>query len=227
MSAHGSPALVEWDAAQEQATPGELATLLEDVDGVPRWRWWLECQDAPAMLRWAAARVDRRVLVLATCDCAETVLHLVPEGENRPHIAVAAARAWCRGDATLEDVRAAYAAAYAEAEAEAYSAAAYYAAGDAAYTAYAAAYAAAGAADAAADAAYTAAAGAAADAAADASATHEEHMVRLADVVRARITWQDLMGRGANQGAGVDGARELPLAPVAEASAADQTEKPP
>ena len=111
MSAHGSPALVEWDAAQEQATPGELATLLEDVDGVPRWRWWLECQDAPAMLRWAAARVDRRVLVLATCDCAETVLHLVPEGENRPHIAVAAARAWCRGDATLEDVRAAYAAA--------------------------------------------------------------------------------------------------------------------
>ena len=67
-------------------------------------------QDAYAMLL-ASSAVDRRRLVLASGDCAETVLHFVPAGEDRPRRALEVARAWCRGDASLDDVRSAEAAA--------------------------------------------------------------------------------------------------------------------
>lgn len=40
--------------------------------------------------------LDSRRLILALCDCAETVLHLVPKGEDRPRAAIEAVRAWCR-----------------------------------------------------------------------------------------------------------------------------------
>jgi hypothetical protein len=56
-------------------------------------------QNACVMLL-AAAGVERRRLVMAACDCAETVLHLVPAGEDRPRKAVETARAWCRGEAS-------------------------------------------------------------------------------------------------------------------------------
>ena len=57
---------------------------------------------------------DRNQLVLTACDCAETALKYVTDGEDRPRKAIEAARAWTRGEATLEDVRiAAAAAAYA------------------------------------------------------------------------------------------------------------------
>ena len=104
--------------------------------------------------------VRREPLVVAACLCAREVLHLVPAGEERPLRAIETAEAWSRGDATLDEVRAARSAAYYAADA-AYAAAA--AAADAAYYYYAyaaadAAYAAAAAADAAADAATDAAA---------------------------------------------------------------------
>jgi hypothetical protein len=38
-------------------------------------------------------------------------LHFVPAGEDRPRRALEVARAWCRGDASLDDVRSAEAAA--------------------------------------------------------------------------------------------------------------------
>jgi hypothetical protein len=73
---------------------------------------WLAAwgQDACDMLL-ASTAADRRRLVLASCDCAETVLHFVPAGEDRPRRALEVARAWCRGDASLDDVRSAEAAA--------------------------------------------------------------------------------------------------------------------
>lgn len=82
---------------------------------------WSECQRGDWML-WLAARagVDRRVLVLACCDVAEPALVHVPPGEDRPRIAIETARAWCRGEATIGQVRAAGRAA----QAAAYSAAA-------------------------------------------------------------------------------------------------------
>lgn len=87
---------------------------------------WENCERADWML-WLAARrgCDHVQIVRATCAIARTVLHLVPDGEDRPRLAIEAAEAWCDNPC---DVTAAYAA-YA------------YAAADAAY-AYAAAYAA-------------------------------------------------------------------------------------
>lgn len=53
----------------------------------------------------SSERVDRRRLVMAASDCAETVLHLVPAGEDRPRIAIEAARAWCLEVTNLGPVR--------------------------------------------------------------------------------------------------------------------------
>ena len=142
---------------------------------------WAECKN-PHWMLWLASRatVDARETVLCGCEIARTVLHLVPGGEARPRVAIETAEAWCRGEATAEQVySAARAAAYAAA-ARADADAAYAAARAAAYAAYAAARAAAVVADAA-HAAY-----------ADAKAAS---LVRSAEMVRARIT-ADTIGAG-------------------------------
>jgi hypothetical protein len=121
---------------------------------------WDECPDPRWMFWWLGHTPhDRKTLVLCVCEIARTVLHLVPEGEDRPRIAIETAEAWARGDATVEQVKEAAAAAYA----------AYDAAYDAAFAAVAAGAGLALRADAAAAAAF-AAAFAAADAADDAYA---------------------------------------------------------
>jgi hypothetical protein len=51
--------------------------------------------------------VPRQELVLAACDCAETALRYVPEGEHRPRLAIETARRWARGEATVKEVDAA------------------------------------------------------------------------------------------------------------------------
>jgi hypothetical protein len=88
----------------------------------------------------------RQQVVLAVCDCAETALQFVKQGEDRPRKAIETARAWARGEASLDEVRADAYAAYAAAADAAYAAAAYAAYAAAAYAdadAYADAYAAA------------------------------------------------------------------------------------
>jgi len=109
---------------------------------------WRECPRGDWML-WLAGRldIDRKLLVLAACDCAETALQYVPDGEDRPAKCIQVTRNWCNGTATIDEVRAARrdaAAAYADAADAAAYAAAYAAAAadDAAYAAAAAAYAA-------------------------------------------------------------------------------------
>jgi len=96
---------------------------------------------------WLAvnAGVDRKRSVIAACLCAETALKFVPAGEERPARAIATARAWARGEASIGEVHAAAVAAVAvagAAYAAAYTAAraAYAAADDAAYVAADAAY---------------------------------------------------------------------------------------
>jgi hypothetical protein len=133
----------------------------------------------------AKAGVDRKLVVFAACQCARLALKHVPKGEERPLKAIKTAEKWCKGKASIEEVRAAYAAAYAAADAAYAAYAAADAADAAADAAYAAAYAAYAAAYAAADAAY--AAYAAADAAADAAweNTHQQ----CADLVRKNIPW--------------------------------------
>ena len=137
---------------------------------------WEQCERGDWLL-WLAAKagVDRKRLVMAACACARLALVHVPAGEQRPRIAIETAEAWCRGEATIEQVK--------EARRNAADAAAAYAAADAAYAAAAAAYAAyayAYAAYAAADAAY-----AAADAAADSRAAA---LKEAAELVRGLIS---------------------------------------
>lgn len=127
---------VEWCDSKPNATPAQLWATCKRGD----WMLWLA----------GAAGVDRRLLVLAACDCAETALKRVPKGEGRPAEAIRMARAWCAGKATLDEVKAAaravYYAAYASGASAcygAYAAAAYaYAyADDAAANAHAIAFA--------------------------------------------------------------------------------------
>ncbi len=155
---------------------------------------WLACPRGDWLL-WLAVKagVDRRLIVLAACQCARLVLDRIPPGEDRPRLAIETAEAWARGEATIEQVReaggaSAYAAAYASA-AYAAAAAVYAAAHAAAHAAaYAAVYAAADAA-----AAYAAADAADADAYAAASASARSAMLAsCADAVRAVIPWADV-----------------------------------
>ena len=109
---------------------------------------WEACERADWMIWYARRRdVDPKAFVRIACDCARTALPFVPEGENRPRLAIEAAERWMRGEATIDEVRdaadaAADAVADAAAAAEAAEAAiAAYAAADAvAAAAYVAAY---------------------------------------------------------------------------------------
>ena len=110
---------------------------------------WKTCKRGDWML-WLAARsgVDRKVLVLAACACARTALKHVTKGEERPRVAIETAERWARGEATIEEVRAAAAAAAAASASAATTAYAYAASAATVYDAvYAAVYAAAAAAE--------------------------------------------------------------------------------
>ena len=94
---------------------------------------WDTCSRGDWML-WLAGRIgiDRKLLVLAACDCAEPALKFVRKGEDRPAQAIRTARLWCGGKATLKEVRAD---ADAAVNAAVYAAAAYAAVDAAAYAA--------------------------------------------------------------------------------------------
>jgi hypothetical protein len=150
---------------------------------------WEKCERGDWML-WAVGclGLDRRLLVLAACDCADQVSHLMPfTGLLALHIT----REWCEGREDLETVRAAADAAYADASASSAASAASAAANAAADAADATADDAADAAAAAYAAATDAAAAAyAADAAADAAyASAVASLKHSADLVRTRISW--------------------------------------
>ena len=147
---------------------------------------WRQCENGDWML-WLAGElgVDRRLLVLAACDCARTALKHVPKGEDRPLKAIEVAEAWTRGEANLDQVRAA---ARAAANAANAASAAAYAAASAASAAYAAAYTAATSAAAyAANAAYAAAYAAADTAAWAASASAADDARATANLEHSRL----------------------------------------
>ena len=87
------------------------------VDGHGLKKAYDTCERADWMLWLAGRMADRpgwptkQEVVLAACDCAELALRHVPKGEDRPRRAIETARAWARGKASLDDVRAARAAA--------------------------------------------------------------------------------------------------------------------
>ncbi len=73
---------------------------------------WAVCP-RPDWLMWVLGELHvcgaltRQTLVLAACAAAETALPNVPAGEDRPRAAIETARRWARGEATVEEVRAA------------------------------------------------------------------------------------------------------------------------
>ena len=152
---------------------------------------WAQCEQGDWML-WLAAKanIDRKLLVQAACDCAETAWPYckLEETLQAAMLCVHVTREWCEGRTDIEDVREARYAAYAAAAAAAAAYAADYAA-DADAAAYAAAYAAAAAAYAAAYAVN------AADYAADAAdaAARAKTLAKCADLVRARIPVQTVI----------------------------------
>ena len=81
---------------------------------------WRSCPRGDWLL-WLAteAGVDRRQITLAACACARLVLDLVPDGEERPRLAIEAAEGWARGEVLIEAVESANADAYAAASAAA------------------------------------------------------------------------------------------------------------
>lgn len=105
------------------------AEAVEWVNGRSLRKSWQAANRADWML-WLAEKVsiDRKILVLVACDCAETALKYVPKGEDRPHIAIETARNWCNGKATLQQARNAAYAAYGASDADAAAAAAAHAA---------------------------------------------------------------------------------------------------
>jgi len=134
---------------------------VEKAPAIPRYSahttWFLawEGPDAKAtdMLRQCGG-IDRKILVLTACAIARSVLDYVPQGEDRPRIAIETAEAWTRGEATLVEVKRARDAAAAASASPLSAARAADAAASAAYSAASAAY---SAAYSAARAAYTAA----------------------------------------------------------------------
>lgn len=156
---------------------------------------WAECERADLMLELLGLMAGEpgwptlERVVLMSADCAETVQHRVPAGEERPRKAIATARAWAVGEATIEEVRAAAADAYAayvsyaaDDDAAADAASAAYAAASAAYSGKAA------------DDAYVAAAAAAGVAEDDAYAADVDaddaklrKLAELADLIRPKF----------------------------------------
>ena len=120
---HWSDALVAMNAC---AGPGEAVPWARTQPSYAQA--WRRCA-RPDWLLWLAGRccrtlTQRRAIVLAACDCAETALQFVPKGERRPAEAIRVARAWCRGRATIEQVQRAAAADAADAASSASSSAA-------------------------------------------------------------------------------------------------------
>lgn len=98
------------------ATLGADARLVEWAGTRTLAETWADCEQGEWLL-WLAARagVDRRLVVRAACEIARTTLRHVPVCEDRPRLAIDAAEAWARGEATIDEVRTTAAAAFAAA----------------------------------------------------------------------------------------------------------------
>jgi len=148
---------------------------------------WCNCPRGDRLI-WLAGMlgIDRKTIAAAVCDCVELALPFVIKHNERPRNAITVTRARLAGEATLEDLRAAAAAADDAADA-AWAKAAW---ADAAW-----AKAASAAAAAAEDVTWTAASATAAVAwtvAAAPADARSDVLKQCADIVRSRITWEQI-----------------------------------
>jgi len=80
----------------------EIMTWVGDRDSA---QMWAECTLPEWLLLYAADLVPLEGLVLAACDCAQTALRYVREGDERPREAIEAARDWATGDRDIHSVK--------------------------------------------------------------------------------------------------------------------------
>ena len=156
-----------------------LATAWKKLDRSD-WMLWLLTK-----LNW-----DKKIIVSIACDCAETALKYIPEGEARPKAAIDMARLWMVGGCTKKQINAATEAA-ADAARAAFAAVctASAAASAASAAAVCAAYAAASAdASAAASAACADASAACADASADYSFAASAAKTKMCNIIRRYVS---------------------------------------
>ena len=107
----------------------QMSACENAIDWAGKYHSLQECREKCERgdwLLWFAGKIgiDRKILVLAACDCAERSLKHVKKGDDRPKIAIETARKWAGGDesVTTEDVRHAAYAAHAAARAAAHAA---------------------------------------------------------------------------------------------------------
>jgi hypothetical protein len=95
--------LINWLLRHEACSPSLTWLAGRDLATA-----WAECGRGDWML-WLAARagMDRRVVVAACCACARTLLPRIPADETLPLAAIEAVERWCRGEASIDEVRAA------------------------------------------------------------------------------------------------------------------------
>ena len=87
----GASNFAEWAASRPEASFYDL---------------WEEIIDPEWLVRLAKiGGATQQQVTLAVCAVARLCLHLVPEWENRPRIAIETAEKWCRGEATQRKVR--------------------------------------------------------------------------------------------------------------------------
>ena len=90
--------------------------------------FWDTCPRADWLLWLVGRMVDkegwptRKEVVLAACDCAETALKYVPQGEERPRKCIEIVREWVEGAASLDAMREAHRTVYAAVYAALYAA---------------------------------------------------------------------------------------------------------
>jgi len=114
--------------------PGDLVSWVASRPEVTFYDIWDETID-PTWLPYLArvGGATRKQQVMAACAVARLCLPLIPEWEDRPRVAIETIEAWCRDEATAEQVREAAStlAAAADSNSSSYyasaSAAAYYA----------------------------------------------------------------------------------------------------
>ena len=87
---HPCPDAYEW--AKEQPNPQSAWNTCEHGD----WMLWLL-----GKLSKGPRSKSRKLLVLTACECARLALKYVPEGEDRPRLAIETAERWTRGECTL------------------------------------------------------------------------------------------------------------------------------
>lgn len=86
---------------------GEAIRWVEEQTDQTFQALWSACRRADWMLWIAAKMLNRRLVVTACCACARTALRYGETGDDRPRLAIEAAEAWVRREATVGQVRAA------------------------------------------------------------------------------------------------------------------------